>query len=458
MCGNGCCAGAFPRNCVRYLRTPRCCPRFDCYCRQPNSAPVAQLDRASPSGGEGLGFESLRARHLLFVWNFGGIVIQAMKSMIAACRCASVPAQSGPMISHSLNSICRAASGAVLAAALAGCASGASDSGDGMVDSHVSVVTGFRLDVTVVEETLKKKRIRARAETEITSVRRRVPTNAAGQCDAPVRASDVVSRTREATPGRMALTGPGASLDQNGVQGTVMARPRVYFLGRMDDADDAARHDLGDFIDTATDHPAIAGAEFLTFRLAVVATPAGEPRDTEACVPDLGASRRYTGEGERRAFAWHGVDFSGVPERYFARVLQDADDVTIAVMDAVTRVPIQNARVEIGNLDGAFMDYAHVGRRYLTGIEDAFIRDLYASFADSDFFAFTEMQSSYSPGDILRVRREPQSQLSIKAAASGYKAVSGSATVGGGRTAIQIFMVPEDGGGATSMKPGIQVR
>ena len=30
----------------------------------PDTAPVAQLDRALPSGGRGRGFESLRARHV----------------------------------------------------------------------------------------------------------------------------------------------------------------------------------------------------------------------------------------------------------------------------------------------------------------------------------------------------------------------------------------------------------
>ena len=35
----------------------------------PQHAPVAQLDRALPSGGRGQGFESLRARHFLLFNN-----------------------------------------------------------------------------------------------------------------------------------------------------------------------------------------------------------------------------------------------------------------------------------------------------------------------------------------------------------------------------------------------------
>ena len=45
-------------------RRPRALRLTFIFCYTPHHAPVAQLDRALPSGGRGQGFESLRARHL----------------------------------------------------------------------------------------------------------------------------------------------------------------------------------------------------------------------------------------------------------------------------------------------------------------------------------------------------------------------------------------------------------
>ena len=322
--------------------------------------------------------------------------------------------------------------------------------------SEISVVTGFRLDVTVEEEALTEKRVRAVAETEITSVRRGMQVSADEQCVAASRPGDFVARDREAAPGRMALTGNGATLDQSAAVGRVTADPRVYFLGPMEDAEAATNYQPSDFIVTATNHPALAGARFETFRLDILGTPAGDPRRPVNCMPDLGASRRYEGDGERRAFVWHGVDLIGVPERFLTGMLQDTEDVTITVLDAVTRVPIANARAKIEILDGSLMDYEQFTQRYLSGVKDVFILDLYAGFADSNFFMFTEVQSEYRDGDKLRLLKDQSLALQITATAPGYLPVTGRASVGGGQTGLRVLMVSEDGAGAESVPASIQ--
>ncbi len=344
-----------------------------------------------------------------------------------------------------------------VAVAMAACASPspvATDNASGV--SEISVVTGFRLNVIIEEETLAEKKVRAVAETETTSVHRGALENSGGECVVVARPGDIVTRGRETAPGRMALTGNGATLDQNGAVGRVTVNPRVYFLSPMENAETATKHQLSDFIATATDHPALAGARFATLRLNIVATPAGAPLLAVRCVPDLGASRRYEGSGERRAFSWHGVDFAGVPERFLTNMLQDTKDVTLTVLDAITRVPIVDARVNIENLDSGLMNYAQFEQRYLLGVRDAFILDLYAGFADSDFFRFTEIQTEYRDGDKLRSLKDQSLVLTVHATASGYLPVMGQANLGGGQTTLNILMAPEGEAGAESGPSGIQ--
>ncbi len=321
---------------------------------------------------------------------------------------------------------------------------------------ELRVVTGFRLDVTVEEETLKEKRLRAVSETEVTSVRRDMAVSSSDQCIASVRPGDVVARDRETAPGRMALTGPGATLTQSGASGRMRAEPGVYFLGPMENADAAPKHQLDDFIATPADHPALAGARFATFRLDIVATPAGDPRKPINCMPNLGASQRYEGDGERRSFSWHGVDLASVPERFLTGMLQDTKDVTIAVLDAVTRVPISSARVQIENLDGSLMDYTRFSERYLSGVQDEFVLDLYGSFADSDFFKFTNIQTEYRNEDKLRILNNQVATWPITATATGYRPVMGQAVVGAAHRNLNILMVREDAAEAGLVPASIQ--
>lgn len=343
-----------------------------------------------------------------------------------------------------------------VAAVLAACTTGPASTENTSPASELRVVTGFRLDVTVEEETLSEKRLRALAETEITSVRRDSTVSSNGQCGASVRPGDIVARDRETAPGRMALTGAGATLTQGGAVGRLRADSRVYFLGPMENADAAPKHQLRDFILTAADHPALIGAKFATFRLDVVATPAGDPRKPVECMPHLGVSQRYEGDGERRSFSWHGVDLSGVPERFLTRMLQDTKDVTIAVLDAVTRVPIENARVQIENLNGSLMTYARFAERYLSGVRDAFVLDLYGSFAGSDFFKFTDIRTEYRNADKLRLLNEQDVTWVITATASGYRPVMGQAAIGAAHRSVNILMVREDAAEAGSVPVGIQ--
>ena len=378
------------------------------------------------------------------------------RKLIAGCRSPFDLAQSVSMkrVLFKIHAGCLS----VFAAAtlLAACGSAPSVTSDAGEASEVRVVTGFRLDVTVEEETLKEKRLRALAETEVTSVRRDSALSSAGQCVDSVRPGDIVARDRETTPGRMALTGAGAMLTQSGAAGRLKADARVYFLGPMENADAALEHQLGDFILTSTDHPALAGAKFATFRLDIVATPAGDPRKPISCVPNLGVSQRYEGDGERRSFSWHGVDLTSVPERFLTGMLQDTKDVTIAVLDAVTRVPIANARVQIKNLDGKLMNYALFSERYLSGIQDAFVLDLYGSFANSDFFKFTNVQTEYRNEDKLRLLSDGVATLPVIATASGYRPVMGQAVVGAAQRNLNILMVREDAADAASVPAGIQ--
>ena len=317
---------------------------------------------------------------------------------------------------------------------------------------EVKIVTGFRLDVTAEEETLTEKKIRAVAETEITSVRRAVSKDSVDQCISAVRPGDAFVRSRETAPGRMALTGSGATLDQSGSIGRITARPRVYFLGPMESADTATKHQLSDFIVTSPDFPALAGAQFYDFRLDIVATQAGDQSSQPNCAPDLGASRPYEGSGERRALVWHGLDLMGVPERYFAAMLQDTQDVSIAILDSVTRVPIANAGIKIENLDGGFMSFPRFVEQYLAGVKDAFILDLYAEFADSAFFEFTRAKDVYKDGDKIRLLKDRILSLQVVASAPGYLPVTGQADIGAGQTNLQVFMSPE-GAADSGMAP-----
>ena len=322
--------------------------------------------------------------------------------------------------------------------------------------SEVKVVTGFRLDVTVEEETLKEKRIRASAETEITTVSRSVYENSAGQCISASRPGDIFSRDRERTAGRMALTGQGAVLDQGGVVGEIEAVPRVYFLSPIENADAASSHQLSDFMATSVEHPALAGAQFTTHRLDIVATPAGGANPLISCVPELGASRRYEGSGERRAFAWHGIDLTGVPEQYLASMLQDTRDVTVSILDANTRVPISGAIINIEGLDQSLITYAQFSERYLAGVSDPFVFELYAEFADSGFFEFTATKEDYRDGDKIRILKDGGSLLSVTASAPGYLPITGQADLGAGQTGLQVILVSEEMAESELVRPSIE--
>ena len=318
---------------------------------------------------------------------------------------------------------------------------------------EVQVVTGFHLDVTVEEETIAEKKIRAVAETEITIFQRDSLASSSQQCVALARS---IERDSETSPGRMALAGGGATLTQGGNVGRVKANPRTYFLGPMNNSSEITERQLNDFLATSTDHPALSGAELVTFRLDIVATPAGDPRKPISCMPNLGASQRYQGDGERRSFTWHGVDFNGVPERFLNRVLRDTRDVTIAVLDAATRVPIENATVEVRNLNENLMSYEQFARRYLSGVQDAFILELYAGFSDSDYFKFTNAQVEYRNGDKLRLSNEQSVTLPVTISAPGYLPVMGQALVSETQRNIYIFMTREDAVDTDSFPAGIQ--
>ncbi len=322
--------------------------------------------------------------------------------------------------------------------------------------SEVRVVTGFRLDVTVEEETLKEKIIRSAAETEITTVSREVFENTANQCISTSRPGDIFSRDRERTAGRMALTGQGAVLDQGGTVGEIEAAPRVYFLSPIENADSGAVHQLSDFLTTSPEHPALAGAQFTTYRLDIVATPAGGANPFINCVPELGASRRYEGTGERRAFVWHGVDMTGVPEQYLATMLRDTRDVTISILDASTRVPISDAVIKIENVNENLISYAKFAEQYLSGVSDAFVLELYAQFADSGFFEFTDAQDEYEDGDKIRLLKDGGSMLSVTASAPGYVPIMGQADLGAGQTHLQVILVSETATESEFVQPGIE--
>lgn len=320
---------------------------------------------------------------------------------------------------------------------------------------EVKTTTGFRLDVTVEEEALNEKTVRAVAETEITSVRRALSRNSPEQCIERARLGDVLLRERQMAPGRMALTGQGAILDQGGAVGKITAEPRVYFLGPMEDANVSTKHQLSDFITTSPEHPALAGAQLETLRLDIVATPAGDAALQTTCIPELGVSRRYEGGGERVALVWHGVNLAGVPERYLAGMLQDTRDVSISILDSSTRVPITNATVKIENLDNGLVNYSRFAENYLSGVTDAFLLNLYAEFADSDFFEFTELKSDYGDGDKIRLLKDQALTLSVSAEASGYQPLRGRINLGAGQANLRILMVPDDESGASAVPPTI---
>jgi hypothetical protein len=352
---------------------------------------------------------------------------------------------------------CRLAHSIVVAAVLSGCASPVPTTTEETPNIfEMKVATGFRLDVTVEEETLTEKKVRAAAETEITSVRRALSRNSAERCIARARPGDVFLRESKAAPGRMALTGAGARLDQGGQVGRVSAESRVYFLGPMENVDAAAKHQLSDFIVTSPEHPALAGAQLATFRLDIIATPGGDVAPLSNCTPDLGASRRYEDGGVRRTLVWHGVDLTGVPEAYFAGMLQDTRDVSIAILDSGTRVPITNATIKMEDVDSSLMSYARFVERYLSGVDDAFILNLYAEFADSDFFEFTAAKSDHRDGGKIRLLKEQSLTVSISATAPGYLPVMGQANLGAGQTNLRVFMIPEGAAQAELRPPGVE--
>ena len=131
--------------------------------------------------------------------------------------------------------------------------------------------------------------------------------------------------------------------------------------------------------------------------------------------------------------------------------------MTIAVLDAATRVPIEDARVQVKNLNKNLMGYEQFVRRYLSDVQDAFILELYAEFSESDYFKFTNAQVEYRNGDKLRLSNEKPATLPVTIIAPGYLPVMGRAVVGETQRNINILMTREDAVDTDSFPAGIQI-
>jgi len=306
----------------------------------------------------------------------------------------------------------------------------------------LELVTNFQLNVVVEKETLHEKQIRAVGETEITSVVLKAGSENSDQCNPSIRAGDSLERNVETVPGRMAISGTGASLQQSGNRGRILADPRVYFLGPIDLAASTTSHELGDFIRTDTSHPALQGVNFQTIGLDVVATPGGNSTTRILCTPDLGASTRYQGEGERLSYAFHAVNFAGVPERYLQQALKTTKDVSISILDPVTRAPIEDSFLIIENVAAAAFSYESFKQRHLSGVEDQFILDLYGEYADSDYFLYTKPQETYQNGDRIRILSADLEPVLVSAQAPGYQPLSGRVRVGGNVSSLTLYLSP----------------